>query len=51
MNWIFNITLIWLAIDLLAIGSIWYAAKVMPRLWPSLWRQVIVDKIGPEIRF
>jgi hypothetical protein len=50
MNWILNITLIWLAIDLLAIGSIWYVPRVVPRLWPGLWRQVIVDTIGPEIR-
>ena len=50
MNWLFNTVLIWLAIDLFMIGTIWYAAAILPQLWPNWWRHVMVDTVDREIR-
>lgn len=48
MDQLYHFTLLWLALDLFYIGTIWYAAATLPRLWPNWWRRVIVDTAGPE---
>lgn len=50
MDGLIKLTLIWLAIDLLMVGTAWYTVVTIPHLWPTWWRHVVVDSVGPEVR-
>ena len=50
MDWLVQLMILWLAVSLLVGATGWYANSLIPRLWPSWWREVVVD-IEPETQF
>ncbi|GIK41652.1 MAG: hypothetical protein BroJett011_54850 [Chloroflexota bacterium] len=43
MDWFLRVAVIWLAIDILVIASVWYAVTTIKPICPNWWRRVVAD--------
>lgn len=49
MEWAVKSVIIWLSFDVIVIATIWYLCQTIPQLWPTWWREVVVD-VDPAYR-
>jgi hypothetical protein len=47
--WLFKVTILWAAIDLVVIITGWYAVTVIKRRFPNWWKRTIADTAPPEL--
>lgn len=48
MNWLLNILIVWISIDIVVIATGWYILEVIMVQFPNWSRRVICDD-GPEL--